>query len=113
MSVTGLIIRGIAKLILTAVVIFAIAGRIDYWQGWLFTGINAVSTLPVILIFSKKRDLLKERLKPGPGVKPWDKIWMYVAYTPAIFGTVIIGCLDTGRYGWSEPLPVSLYVSFK
>ncbi len=92
--------------------VFMAAGRIDYWQGWLFSGCYAAVILLSVAGLVKKeefRDLMKERMKPGPGTKWWDKVF-YVFFIPAFLGILVIAGLDGGRHGWTGPLPAAVYI---
>lgn len=105
-----LVIRGFIAFLLTIVLFFILAGRINYWQGWVYAVTNVIILLISSTAFANKADLVKERLKPGPGIKWWDKILFYWLYTPIFFAVFIIACLDAGRFRWTTELPVSIYV---
>ncbi len=51
---------------------------------------------------------MQERLKPGPGVKWWDKIF-FAVHIPLILSVSLLGALDAGRFHWSPLLPIVLY----
>lgn len=61
-----------------------------------------------IIVMSDKAELFKERMKPGPGTKWWDKIILgfIITFSLAIF---VVAPLDAGRFKWSIPLPLSIY----
>jgi protein-S-isoprenylcysteine O-methyltransferase Ste14 len=61
------------------------------------------------IAFSDKKDLIQERVKPGPGVKWWDKIF-FAIYVPTAFSITFLAALDAGRFHWSPELPVFIYV---
>jgi protein-S-isoprenylcysteine O-methyltransferase Ste14 len=66
--------------------------------------------MPVMfVVFRDKKDLIKERRKPGPGVKTWDR-WLVQIIKLLMVGTFVVGALDTGKEMWSPPLPIWLYV---
>ncbi len=103
------VIGGIVGLVFILLLMFLLAGRIDYWQGWGFS-ITVVATLTITsAILAKRAGLVKERLKPGPGTKWWDKVF-WVLYFPAYFSIFILGPLDSGRFLWSPALPLYLYI---
>lgn len=90
--------------------IFLAAGRLDFWQGWVYFGYSLALTVVILFFYSTKGDLLQERMKPGPGAKWWDKIF-YAIYLPLIVVLIVVACLDVGRYHWSPVLPVWVYVT--
>lgn len=90
--------------------VFALAGRITYWQGWVFCGTYLLFVIIVSIKFADRKDLLAERLKPGPGVKWWDKIFFrfYIFFSLCLF---TVSVLDGGRFNWSPQLPIIVYTT--
>jgi len=88
---------------------FISAGRITYWQGWLFTGTYFVLIVFVLIKFASKKDLLFERFRPGPGVKWWDKIFFTFDISLG-FCILAVSALDAGRFRWSPQFPLSCYI---
>ena len=86
--------------------IFLLAGRIDYWQGWVFTSILLILVIISGILNFSKLDLIKERMKPGSGTKWWDKIF-WAFYAPLNFALLIVAVLDAGRYRWTGRHPFS------
>jgi protein-S-isoprenylcysteine O-methyltransferase Ste14 len=88
--------------ILTALALFLSAGTIDYWQAWVFLGVNTVSSVPLILFISNDPILLENRTKAGPAAekRAIQKIIVLCAGLPAIAAFVVPG-LDR-RFGWSS-----------
>ena len=89
---------------LLMVVIFLLAGRIDYWQGWGF----GITFLAEKLVEVSNKELVVERAHPGPGIPWWDKVFM--AIDSLAFAIIVIGPLDTGRFYWSPPMPWYAYL---
>lgn len=87
--------------------IFLSAGRLDYWQGWVFFGVN-LSVLVLSAWFLKDdKGLMAERLRPGKGMKWWDKGY-YLLSTPLCLAAVVVAGVDAGRRHASfHPLPVT------
>ena len=109
----GLLIKGFVKVVAMLVMVFACAGRVDYWQGWLFSAYMLVLFGAIVFVFLTKpdfADLANERLKPGPGTKWWDKIF-WALYIPLVTANILIAPLDAGRFGWTGPLPWGVYVA--
>ncbi len=89
--------------------LFVLAGRLDYWQGWLFAAACIVLVIVISVLFADKKELLQERIHPGPGVKSWDKIFFSI-YLVLFASVIVISTLDAGRFGWSVPLAAYVYV---
>ncbi|MFB3897760.1 MAG: isoprenylcysteine carboxylmethyltransferase family protein [bacterium] len=106
-----LILKTIIHILLMFLFIFLPAGRITYWQGWVFFGINLITI--ILLLITRARDpefndLIKERMKPGPGAKWWDKIFR-ASYIPVAVGTIICASLDGGRFSYTMNIPIIVY----
>lgn len=99
------IIRVFIFIPLLMVMIFLLAGRINYWQGW---GLG-IAYLITKLIELTNKELVVERAHPGPGIKWWDKLFLLI-YGILGFGLIVLGVLDTGRFFWSPTLPWYLYL---
>jgi protein-S-isoprenylcysteine O-methyltransferase Ste14 len=102
-------IRVLAAPILMAGLIFVSAGRLDYWQGWVFISLNMAVLVVTALLLRKSPELVNERLKPGAGTKGWDK-WYFALSVPLFIAFLIVSSLDAGRFGWTGPLPPWVYV---
>jgi protein-S-isoprenylcysteine O-methyltransferase Ste14 len=83
----------IAMLLLTA-------GRWDYWQAWLITGLAMVILVGELVVMRNRPEVINERLAPGKGWKTWDKL-IFVFSGLLQIVTLLLGALDTGRFGWS------------
>ena len=90
--------------------VFATAGTFDYWQGILYFTLTMGVLVASMISIRKNKDLINERMKPGAGTKSWDKIYWRLS-TLFFFVTLILGCLDAGRFGWSPALPSVVYVA--
>lgn len=89
--------------------VFISAGRIDYWQGWLYVSMNFLMTLMTVLASMGNTELMRERLKPGKGTKNWDKFLLSIS-VPIYLIMLIVSGLDSGRFHWSPTLHWSLYI---
>ncbi|MGC4070356.1 MAG: isoprenylcysteine carboxylmethyltransferase family protein [Polyangiaceae bacterium] len=84
------------------------AGRLDYWQAWLYAAISALMNVCTRFALRRAPDVERERSKPGEGTKGWDKSLLGVGLLLNIVTFVVAG-LDSGRYhfqpqiafGWS------------
>jgi len=86
---------------------FSGAGRIDYWQGWIYNVLNIIFLL--LSYFLLPRELIEERLKPKEGMKKWDKIY-YIVSIPVYFAILIISILDGGRFDWEPRIPILVVI---
>jgi len=104
-----IVVKGFFALLFILALILLLAGRWNYWQGWVFSGICVFLVLIQSILFKEKTDFVKERVKPGPGTKWWDKIF-WVFYVLMYLAIVIIAPLDAGRFEWSSQLSLYIYI---
>jgi len=102
-----LIFKSIFFLALIIAITFIGAGRIDYWQGWIYNGLNIIFLM--LSYFLLPRELIEERLKPKEGMKKWDKICSIVSM-PVSFAILVISILDGGRYDWEPQIPILVVI---
>ncbi len=103
------VLKGFFGIIFLIAFILLLAGRISYWQGWVYGIINIIVVVIQSILFANRTDLIKERLKPGPGTKSWDKVILAI-YVPAFYAVVVIASLDSGRFKWTSPFPMFIYI---
>jgi protein-S-isoprenylcysteine O-methyltransferase Ste14 len=104
-----MILRTVLGLAVVLGVSLLAAGTWNYWQAWVFAIVNLLLILLNGWALRKNPDLIEERLKPGQGMAGWDKTYFYLS-TPLYFLMLIIAGLDVGRFGWTGPLPVWVYI---
>jgi len=102
--------KGVFGLLLVIALVLVLAGRITYWQGWVFSVIIVVRSSIALIMFANRSDVIKERFKPGPGTVWWDKVF-WALYGPMTFVIIIIAILDGGRFQWTTRLPVFVYIA--
>jgi protein-S-isoprenylcysteine O-methyltransferase Ste14 len=98
-----LFVKSFAGIFFFILILFISAGRIDYYQGWIF---SAMSLLGLLINFAPSNvdtELLHERSRPPKDAKQWDKIIVTLSVLTTIIAYVIAG-LDSGRYHWSSHL---------
>lgn len=90
-----------ASLLLSAVLIFGGAGRLDWDLGWIFI---AAWTIPKLVFLILLRwfdpDLLVERATKHKNTQKYDRVILPIYFVFA-FGTFIVASLDGGRFRWS------------
>ncbi len=95
--------------IIIGLVLCLVAGTVDYWQVWVYLVANAVSGIPLVLLFLKDPILLENRTKAGPvkEKRTIQKIIVSLAGIPAV-ASFILPAFDH-RFGWSNvPLWLTL-----
>ena len=92
------------------ILLFLLAGRTTYWQAWVYIGITFISAVFSTFFFRDRKDLALERMKPGPGVRKWDKV--FFSMNSIVYLTnIVIASLDRGRFHWSGRIPPGLYLT--
>ena len=109
MKKNQLIIKQLAGTCFLFLVLFISAGRINYWQGWVYISIGLFMFLISNTVLRIDTELMNERSKPGEGAKKWDKLILALSFLFLIFMFIVAG-LDSGRYQWSSHIHWSLYV---
>lgn len=108
-SILTITFKGISAVIFILLFNFLLAGRLNYWQGWIFSLAMAIIVAITMILFRDKMDLAQERMNPGPGVKWWDKI-LFTGFTTLTLATWVVGVLDTGRFYWSPAFSAWGYI---
>ena len=60
-----LVLKSLGIFLVFVAVTFLAAGRLDYWQGWVVNGLNFLFIFLTYFVLIDRKDLIKERLKPG------------------------------------------------
>jgi protein-S-isoprenylcysteine O-methyltransferase Ste14 len=88
------------------VLLFVVAGTLDWWQGWLLLFVSLAVTLVFVpYLWHVNPDLLVARSR-FRFVKRWDKI-LVCFMIPSLVAVVVVAALDSGRFHW---LPVPWWV---
>ncbi len=99
-----LFVKSLAGTLIFLVILFISAGRISYWQGWLYAAVNIFCLGINSFALANNQELAQERSKTGAGTKSYDKMILgFSALT--LITTYIIAGMDSGRYHWSPDLP--------
>lgn len=102
--------RGILRFVAVLAAMFFLAGRLNYWQAWGYGASGLLFGLVVAVLFAGKPDVIEERVRPGPGMKWWDRVF-FAVYLPSFLAILVVAALDAGRFHWTVPLPVPAYVA--
>ena len=105
-----MLIRFLATLLLSAILIFAGAGRLSWTLGWIFLTAWIVPKLVfLVLLRWLDPDLLIERVTRHKNTQPYERFILPLYFVFA-FGTFIVASLDGGRFRWSGDVPLALVI---
>jgi len=100
MKTRQLLIKSTIGTLFFLLILFISAGRINYWQGWLYVTINIISLVLNFFALKNKDELAAERSVVKSGTKSWDKVILGLSAVTLII-TYIVAGLDSGRFQWS------------
>ena len=99
--------------LLIAAALFLPAGRLDWWEGWVYL-VYTAATLIIsrIILISKYPDTAQERMDAGKkeNVKVWDKYLVQIVAVIMPIAAWIIAGFDV-RFRWSPDLPDSIQIA--
>lgn len=102
-------VQMIASLFIFGLLLFLFAGTLNWTAGWVYLAMNAITQLlSAIVLIPRQAGMLADRSKAHEGTKAWDRI---LAPAIMIVGTLTVmatAAMDV-RFGWSRPLPLSLW----
>ncbi len=104
---TQLVRRALLTPVLIYVLLFLVAGRWDFWQGWIYAILNTLILVFMALMSFRNPELVEERLNPKQGMKTWDKVYFGIT-TPLYVLALVLGGLDA-RFGWATNMPLVIY----
>jgi protein-S-isoprenylcysteine O-methyltransferase Ste14 len=97
------LLRSALSVLFTAVLLFAPAGTLHYWQAWLY-GFVFIAGVAVISVYFLKHDpdLVRRRMNVGPGAEtePAQKIIMVLVLSGFLLLIVVPGV--DHRWHWSD-----------
>ena len=108
MSTAGALIQWFVFAVAVATLVLGPAPAVE--RPALAAWVAAVTLPPLVAFFGIDRDLIKERLHPGPGAR--ERLWVaFLVVVPLAVGHVALARLDVGRFHWSPPMPTVLRVT--
>ena len=94
------IIQVLGFLLVFGILLFSLAGRLDWWEAWVFIIIYLAGILTNGLWSIRHNpEMINERGRIGKNAKSWDKL-IGVFYTIFLVGIFAIAGLDA-RFAWS------------
>jgi protein-S-isoprenylcysteine O-methyltransferase Ste14 len=85
--------------------ILVMAGRFDYGRGWVFGVVNLLILFVLLVFFPELPAIMRERAKPGPKTKAWDRVF-WALFGPLNLTVFVSAVLDGGRFLWTRQLSV-------
>jgi protein-S-isoprenylcysteine O-methyltransferase Ste14 len=104
MNQTKAVVSSYIGVIVLAGIIFVAGGRLLYWQALLYLALAILGTTLTHVLSPKERNLSAYRAKSVKTGEAWDRRMVGVLFLLSVV-TFIIAGLDSGRFGWSGPLP--------
>lgn len=104
----SLILRGAVAILFLITLLIILAGRLNYWQAWLFGLICLLVVIGISFLFGRNFKEIQDRTKSGPDTKWWD-ILFWLIYGPMNLTILVIAGLDAGRFHWSPAYSSYLY----
>ncbi len=107
---TRAVIPSTGAALLTAVLVFVAAGRIDWINGWVFMIIwVATKAVSSLRLYRRDPQLLAERAGSHTDTKSWDRVVLPV-YMMLGLVTLVVASLDGGNRRWSDSMAVGVNV---
>ncbi|GAP15953.1 putative protein-S-isoprenylcysteine methyltransferase [Longilinea arvoryzae] len=104
-------LKTLAQLIFFGLLLFLVAGRLDWRGGWSFLALGAATQiLSAVLFLPHHADLIAERSKMQANTKPWDRILAPLVAMIGPLAWVLTASLDA-RFHWSGPVPTALWIA--
>lgn len=86
-----------------AAVLFVPAGRLDWWPGWAYLALIAITTtVSSVLVVRRDPELAHRRMSIGEGTRPWDRV-IFGLIKATFMGAIVLGAWDSGRHGADLP----------
>ncbi len=98
-----------AALVVFGAILFLAAGRLDWFLGWAYLGMNALTqVLSAAVLIPRRPDMLAERTQRREGTKGWDRFFAPAITIVGTLAVLVTAGLDA-RFGWSAPLSSGLW----
>jgi len=110
MSRLKAILASYVGVLLYASFIFLGAWKLVYWQALLYVVIALIGATLSNALVPRGSDLTVERASTAAAGQRWDKHILAVYFLLSVV-TFMIGGLDSGRFGWSGPVPLGVTIA--
>ncbi|HET7790872.1 MAG TPA: isoprenylcysteine carboxylmethyltransferase family protein [Gemmatimonadales bacterium] len=105
-SLPARILRWVLGCAVNIVLFRVIAGRWDLPWVWISIAAGSIPTLALVLTIDP--NLMRERMRPGPGARDRSTNWMLMVL---IVLELVLSTLDVGRLHWSDRVPTAVHVA--
>lgn len=103
-------VKTVAMLVVYGLLLFLVAGRLDWLGGWRFILLGAATqVLSAILLLPRHADLIAERSKMQANTKSWDRYLAPLVSMAGPLAWVVTAALDA-RFHWSGPVSAWLWI---
>lgn len=104
MTKSKAIIGSYVGILAFAAPVFLGAWTLAYWQGLLYVGVALIGTTLNHLLVHEGSDITVERASRAHEGQDWDKRILGAIFLVSVVTFAVAG-LDSGRFGWSGPVP--------
>lgn len=106
---TRAIIASYVGVLLYSGLVFLGAWKVAYWQGMLYVVLALVGVTLSHMLVAAGSTITADRAREARAGRDWDK-WLLRAYFLVNVVTFLTAGLDSGRFGWSGVVPISITV---
>ena len=110
MSRLRAIVASYVGVLLYASLIFLAAWKLVYWQALLYVIIALIGATLSNALVPSGSDITVERASNAAAGQTWDKRILAAYFLVSIVMFVVAG-LDSGRFGWSGPIPLGVTIA--
>jgi protein-S-isoprenylcysteine O-methyltransferase Ste14 len=110
MDKTKAIVASYVGVLVYAALVFIGAWKIVYWQGLLYVLLALVGTTMSHLLVPAGSSITVERARNARAGQDWDRRLLGASFLVNVV-TFLVAGLDSGRFGWSRSVPVSVTVA--
>jgi protein-S-isoprenylcysteine O-methyltransferase Ste14 len=93
-----------------ASIVFLAAGKLLYWQGILYVVLALVGVTISHVLMPPGSELTANRVREASAGEAWDRQLLGALFLVNIVTFAVAG-LDSGRFGWSGPVPIAVTIA--
>lgn len=96
--------------VIIAGIIFLAGGKLLYWQAQLYLLLAVLGTTLTHVLAPSGSNIAAQRARNAKAGEAWDRRILGLSFLLTIITFVVAG-LDSGRFGWSRPMPLGLTIA--